>query len=251
MLGLVGRYYRTVPITKPGYVCEDLELEPSATALVAMHCWNIGCEDGPAIDPDYWVGMGFPVAHREAARIMRERIRPAMDSAREAGILVCHVESETIRQNRKRGPMEAKDEDGGPRGWRETIAWRSHGDNYPSRSPLAKMDRARIVSPVGDEPFLCTTEELDGVLTGRKIENLIYCGFATDMCVLRAPGGVEAMASSDYRLFLLRDATVGVECPDTFDERVATRWAIRYFETHFGDTIITDEFMAACRAVPA
>jgi len=46
---------------------------------------------------------------------------------------------------------------------------------------------------------------------------------------------------------LVRDATVGVECPDTFRERVATRWAIRYFETHFGDTIATEDFILACR----
>jgi nicotinamidase-related amidase len=249
MLGLVGRYYRTVPVTEPGYVYEDLELEPSATALVAMHCWNIGCGDGPPIDPDYWVGMGFPVAHREAARIMRERIRPAMDAAREAGVLVCHVESEAIRQNRERGPTDVEDENGEPRGWRETIAWRSHGRHYPSRSPLSRMDRAKIVSPVGEEPFVCRTEELDSVLAERKVENLVYCGFATDMCVLRAPGGVEPMASKDYHLYLLRDATLGVECPDTFDERVATRWGIRYFETHFGDTIATDDFIAACLAV--
>ncbi len=251
MLSLVGRYYRTVPLTRPGYVCEDLKLQPSETALVAMHCWNIGCEDGPRIDPDYWVGMGFPIAHREAAHIMKERIRPAMDAARGAGVLVCHVESEIIRQNRKMGPMEVEDDDGNPGGWRERIAWRSHGRHYPSRSPLAKMDRAGIVTPLGDEPFVCTTEELDGALRQRGIENLIYCGFATDMCVLRAPGGVESMASKDYHLFLLRDATLGVECPDTFDERVATRWATRYFETHFGDTITTDDFIAACRTVPA
>ena len=42
------------------------------------------------------------------------------------------------------------------------------------------------------------------------IENLIYSGFATDMCVLRAPGGVEPMAPYGYRIFLMRDATVGV-----------------------------------------
>jgi nicotinamidase-related amidase len=194
--------------------------------------------------------MGFPAAHREAERIMRELIRPAMDSARGAGVLVCHVESETIRTNRSRGAGEFKmtDLEREPGSWRERMAWRHHGRDYPNRSPLAGMDRAKIVEPREGEPFVFTTEELNAVLQERGIINLLYSGFATDMCVLKAPGGVEPMATRDYRVFLLRDATVGVECPDTFDERLATRWAIRYFETHFGDTIATDDFMSACSA---
>jgi nicotinamidase-related amidase len=249
LLRLKGRYYRTIPITDPGYQEEDLQLEAGETALVAMHCWNIGFEGGPPIDPDYWVGMGFPVAHEEAGRIIIDLIRPAMDAAREAGVLVCHVESETIRKNREAGFQESsRSEDREPKIWREKIAWRSHGVDYPSRSPLSRMDRVKLVQPLEGEPFVCTTGELQEILVERGIRNLIYSGFATDMCVLRAPGGVEPMAARDYRMFLLRDATVGVECPDTFDERLATRWAIRYFETHFGDTMTTRDFINACKS---
>jgi nicotinamidase-related amidase len=126
------------------------------------------------------------------------------------------------------------------------IAWRSHGADYSNKSPLSRMNRVNLVEPQEGEPFACTTEELHKALVERGIRNLIYSGFATDMCVLRAPGGVEPMAARDYSMFLLRDATVGVECPDTFEERLATRWAIRYFETHFGDTITTKDFVDAC-----
>jgi nicotinamidase-related amidase len=192
--------------------------------------------------------MGFPVAHEEAKRIIIELIRPAMDAAREAGVLVCHVESETIRKNREGGSEEPdRSEAREPGSWRERIAWRSHGLDYPIRSPLSRMDRVKLVEPQEGEPFACTTEELHEVLVERGIRNLIYTGFATDMCILRAPGGVEPMAARDYRMFLLRDATVGVECPDTFEERLATRWAIRYFETHFGDTMTTMDFIDACQ----
>jgi nicotinamidase-related amidase len=248
MLRVNGRYYRTIPITCPGYDYEDIALDESRTALLAMHCWNIGCEDGPKIDDEFWVGMGFPVVYEEADRIMRERILPAMDAARGAGVLVCHVESETIRSNRSRStdppPLHRAPPE--PTGWRERIAWRSHGVDYGNRSPLSKMDRAGIVSPMEGEPFLYTTEELDQVLTEKGVENLLYSGFATDMCILRAPGGIESMAPRGYKIFLLRDATVGVESPDTYDQRIATRWAIRYFETHLGDTLATDDFISAC-----
>ena len=252
-LNLPGRYYRPIPLDAAGYETERLELDLAKTALVALHCWNIGCEDGPPIDRNYFVGMGSLESSREAGRIMRECIRPAMDAARQAGVLVCHVESELIARRHPEAQMDVealRSETEGPPvvpGWRKKMEDRFHGQDYPTRSPLANMDRAKVTFPLPGEPFVYQTGQLDRALRRRGIENLVYAGFATDMCVLRAPGGIEPMASREYRLFLMRDATVGVECPDTFAERVATRWAIRYFETHFGDTIACDDFKAACR----
>lgn len=251
-LNLTGRYYRPIPLDAAAYETEPLALDARKTALVAMHCWNIGCGGGPPIDKNYFVGMGSLESFREAERIMRECIRPAMDAARQAGVLLCHVESELIA---RRHPEALEDADAlvtsdeGPPvvpGWRKKMEDRFHGEDYLTQSPLAAMDRAKIVSPLPGEPFVFQTGQLDRALRRRGIENLIYVGFATDMCVLRAPGGVEPMAPREYRLFLMRDATIGVECPDTFGERIATRWAIRYFETHFGDTVLCDDFMAAC-----
>ena len=70
MLKLSGRCYRTIPLTDMRYVFEPWELDPAKTALVAMHCWNIGCEDGPAVDPNYCVGMASYEAAAEAGRTM-------------------------------------------------------------------------------------------------------------------------------------------------------------------------------------
>jgi nicotinamidase-related amidase len=169
---------------------------------------------------------------------------------------VCHVESELIARQHPEALEDSDTSDRSDRsdegvpvvqGWRKRMEDRFHGTDYPTRSPLAKMDRAKIVFPLPGEPFVFQTEQLDRVLRRRGIENLIYAGFATDMCVLRAPGGIEPMAGKEYRLFLMRDATIGVECPDTFAERIATRWAVRYFETHFGDTVACEDFIMACR----
>jgi nicotinamidase-related amidase len=102
------------------------------------------------------------------------------------------------------------------------------------------------VAPLPGEIYAYDTAQFDGLLRQRGIENLIYTGFAADMCVLRAPGGIEPMLPYGYRIFLMRDATLGVEAPDVFEERLATRWAIRYFEAHFGDTVTFDDFVRAC-----
>ena len=236
----------------PGYVYEEVELDEDRTAFIVMHCWNIGCADGPKLDPNFWVGMGFPETFAEAERIMRQVILPSLRAARDADVFVCHVEAKAICDRRRGagpGQAEGKGQTDPKLGWRRRIAERSHGKDYESRSPLAELDRCSILEPLNGEPLVCQTQELQKVLEERKIENLIYTGFATDMCILRAPGGIEEMAPLDYRLFLMRDATLGVECPDTFAERLATRWAIRYFETHFGDTVTSRDFIKACRLV--
>jgi len=237
VLRLTGRYYKTVPMNEAGYVDEPLELEAARTAVVVMHCWNIGCEDGPAVDPNYFVGVGFPQTVREAERIMRECIRPAVDAARRAGVAVCHLESEAIA---RRHPQAQQP------GWRQKMVDRSHGQDYPTRSPVARMDRARVLAPKPGEIFAFQTGQFDRALRRKGIENLIYTGFCTDMCLLRAPGGVEPMAQRGYRVFLMRDATLGCELPDGFRERIATRWAIGYFQTHYGDTVSLAGFLKAC-----
>jgi nicotinamidase-related amidase len=252
MLLLKGRYYRTIPIDKPCYETELLELDANKTALVVMHCWNIGCEDGPPIDVNYYIGMGFPEATKEAARIMKECIRPAMDVARKAGILVCHVECDAIAAKHKeaRYDDEKIPQPGLPepvvKGWQQKMADRFNGANYPTLSPYARMDRASIVAPQNGDLFVYQTGQMDRALRRKGIENLIYTGFCTDMCVLRAPGGIEPMFPRGYRIYLMRDATLGAECPDTFEQRQATNWAIRYFETRFGDTLSLKDFIKAC-----
>ena len=65
-INLKARYYRAIPIDRPGYENVTFELSVSQTALVGMHCWNIGCPDGPPVDMKFCVGMGWPEATKEA-----------------------------------------------------------------------------------------------------------------------------------------------------------------------------------------
>jgi nicotinamidase-related amidase len=255
MLRLPSRFYRTIPLSAMGYEFEEVSLDEKRTALVVMHCWDIGCEGGQSIDERYWVGMGSREATAEASRIMREVIRPLMDAARAAGVTVCHVESADIAARH----LEALADDDYPQqnpgaadarepvvpGWREKIEARSHGEGYATNPPYCGKDRASVVAPLPGEPFVYQTGQMHRALRSLGIENLIYTGFATDMCILRAPGGIEQMAPYGYRLFLVRDATLGVEFPDTIEERLATRWAVRYFETHYGNTVLAADLRRA------
>jgi len=52
-----------------------------------------------------------------------------------------------------------------------------------------------------------------------------------------------------YRIFLIREATIAVEYPETLDEQLVTQIALKYFMLKVGDTIGFRQFVDACRSV--
>ena len=250
-LRLRTRWYRALPTDAAGYEEEVLELPRARVGFVGLHCWNIGCPDGPPVDPRYCVGMGWPEAAAEAARIMADVIRPAMDLCRAAGVPVFHVESDWMAAHYPHVPARPAPAPGGPRThWQQHLLDRCHGPEYLARSPLAAMKRAERVSPVGDEPLVFYSDQLDERLRAAGVEHLIYAGFATDMCILDAEGGARAMLGRGYRPILLRDGTVGVERPDTFAERLATRYGLHRFEWQVGWSTSLVDLRAALGGAP-
>lgn len=258
-LNLKVRHYRALPTDNPGYEEELLALPVDKTAFVGLHCWNIGCPDGPPIDTGYAAGMGWPEATMESWRIMRDVIRPAMDLCREIGIPVYHVEPDefyvhypdvesrrtpesdefarTLRRRSDRWNIQRAGEF-------ERIEARSGSENAQG-SPVHRMKRAEIVSPQGDEPIVFYTSKLDEYLQVRGVDTIIYTGFATDMCILTSEGGGRPMVTAGYRCILMRDGTCGVESPDTFKEKLATRYGIFRFETAVGDSTTWEDFQTA------
>jgi len=249
-LKLNARYYRALPIDRPGHEPVTFDLPVKQTALIGMHCWNIGCPDGPPIDVNYCVDMGWPQSTAESYRIMVEVIRPAMDAARRVGLPVCHVEADWMDDKYPHIPSRrSQRKSWTPTGRLKEMLDRAHGPDYLTRSPLAKMRRCEVVSPVGDEPMVFYTDQLDDYLKARGIDTLIYTGFATDMCVLGSEGGGHAMLARGYRCILVRDGTVGVETPESFPERLATRYGTHIFEWKIGYSTTFAEFMAAIEGV--
>ena len=233
-LQLDARYYRALPIDRPGYEQVTLSLPVDKTALVGMHCWNIGCPDGPPVDVNYCVGMGWPQSTEEAGRIMAEVIRPAMDAARAIGMPVCHVETDWMDHHYPHIKSRRSGESGSVHPHQQEMLERAHGIGYMERSPLAQMRRAEIVSPVGDEPLFFYSDVLDEYLCSRGVDTLIYMGFAADMCLLGAEGGARPMLARGYRCVVIRDATVGVETPASFPQRLSTNYALHIFEWTLG-----------------
>lgn len=249
-LKLNARYYRALPIDNPGYESVTFDLPVARTAFIGMHCWNIGCPDGPPMNMNYCVDLGWPQSTEEGYRIMVEVIRPAMDAARRIGMPVVHIETDWMDAQyphipSRRDPSKIRQ----PTGRQKEMLDRAHGPEYLKYSPLAKMRRAEIVAPQGDEPLVFYTDVLDEYLKARHIDTLIYTGFAADMCILNADGGGNPMLARGYRCILVRDGTVGVERPDTFAERLATRYGIHIFEWKIGYSTTFADLMTAISAV--
>ena len=235
---------------------EDLDLDADRTTLIALHCWDVGCEEGPPVHPKYAVGMCLPENIRLGEEIMKNEILPLVVAARMGQVLVSHVECariglkhpELMREVPPTLPDPAAEPptpvvEGHTEAYLATV--HSAGYNTDPESPYVRMDRVRYLMPKGDEPFAVQSAQLDQMLRRRGIENLFYTGFATNMCVIKSPGGINDMSLLGYRIFLVREATLGLEYPDTLADRTVTRLAIRYVEHVYGHSVACSDLMAS------
>ena len=104
-----------------------------------------------------------------------------------------------------------------------------------------------IVKP--EDEVIATGQQLHQLLAKKGIFHLIYVGFATNWCVLGRDYGIRSMASRGYNIILLREATTGVEFPDTLDDSLTTEIAIREVEQQYGFSASNYDFFQACQPV--
>lgn len=265
-LSLPVRYWRAVPSRNPvGHVTEAWDIDPAKVCFVSLHAWNVGCPGGPAVPEEFWVDMGSPQNHEVGWQVIVDEARPALDAARAAGLTVVHVQPENIadRYPERQPPRtdlerhEAKDP-AAPKPARGPIsdhasrrAEKVHGEGFGQWAGWKDLDFAAPMAPVGDEPILVADDQWDDWLRARGIDTLIYVGFCTNLCILDAPGGLRRMAPRGYRCILLREATFGVEFPDTLADRTHTNVALRYVEAWVGYTASNRDFLDACAGLAA
>ena len=252
-LSLLGRHWHTPSLDRAGWREESLSFPPSEVGLVAMHLWNVGDAGGPPIPDQYFLDMGMRKTQEESLRVAEGCIRPAIHAARRAGVAVLHVEPEKIACKYPQYSPAAAPPSPSPQsppepnpGWRKERLNRSHGRDYAEWEGWEQMRIIGCCEAEKDDPVVATTEQLDRVCRERGIKVLVYTGFAANMCVLDAGGGARHMGNLGYRVYLVREATLAVEYPDTFDDRTMTRAAIRFFQQVVGDTLGLDQFVEGC-----
>jgi nicotinamidase-related amidase len=220
------------------------------TALVLVDLWNVHFITS-------WL-------ERETA-VLQAKVLPAISAARRAGLAVVHAPSPPVAaqyDQLKRHkpapawtpptwpPAEFRDREGA------YAAFKGPRDQPPGIGPWwgpldAQLSMSPAVTVLEDEYVLATGEQLHELAEQKGWLHLIYAGFATNWCIMNRDYGVRAMSGRGYNVVLLRDATMGVEFPDTLHDLWATEMAIREVETQCGFTALTSSFLAACgRAAP-
>lgn len=265
VLRVHGRHWETPSLDGAGWVETPYDLDARETGFVALHLWNVGdvAGGGPPVPDGFFVDMGTREAQEESVRIAERYIRPAIDASRAAGIPIFHVEPANIALQYESVRYLLDDEDLHPPkpvrprppeanpGWNRERAERSHGAGYGGWAGWQQM---RILSSCDAEPgdqVILTGRQFDRILRERGIKNLVYTGFATNMCILDSAAATKEMLSYGYRIFLIREATLAVEYPETFATRMMTQAALKFFELKVGDTMSFEEYVrtaAACAA---
>jgi nicotinamidase-related amidase len=255
-IDLPVRYYCAVPSPRPKGLQEVIwTLEVARTALIELHCWNVGFPGSPPVPEDYWVFMGSPQNHERMVGVVTHVIAPLLNAGRSAGMPIVHVQPDSVvrrypeleppRPARPPGPAAPA-----PPPVSSDAARRSagvHGEGYMEWEGWQRLDVAPPVRPRPGDVLIATTEQFDAWLREREITTLLYTGFCTNLCILDSPAAMKAMAAQGYRCVILREATMAVEFPDTLETLLHTRAALQYIEAWVGYSASAADLRRALR----
>ena len=247
MLDLKVQYFQDSPPAGRPYREEhfirrhvQMELPVEQTALVLVDLW-----DNHFIES--WL--------ERADRITREAVVPVLERARQTGLTIVHAPSPPVAEQfdqlkQHASPLPVAESDWPPAPFR-----RRQGAYASFRGPRAQPPGIPLIDALGMSPHIdvrdgehvvATGDQLHDLLRANGLLHLVYVGFATNWCILNRDYGMRAMAQRGYNMILLRDATVGVEFPDTLAAEMATEMAIREVEQQLGFSAAKDDFLAAC-----
>ena len=274
------RQYRCYPLpgqdydeSNFGYVYRELDLDPAATAFVTVDLWNMNCEREPLV-PEYgryweynYMGVGRQAANaiREA---VEERLAPALQAARAAGLTVIHCNNPQVVARYPDNLRLAEEADEGealaPREepWPPVAVREAVLEEYTrltfgeeAEAHWGKMrevtDFPAVVRPQPADFCICQQAAFDAICRERRVTNLVYAGFLLAHCLLDKPGGLRHTAAiwryPGYRVVLLRDCTVAQEHHHTVGNLGITQAFIAWLEATGIPTSTAGEFMGACR----
>ena len=235
-----------VPCRETEFIRREIEmpLPIAETALVLVDLWNVHFIES-------WI--------ERAEKITQNCIVPVIEEARSVNMTIVHAPSPSVaaqypQLERHKPPQPSKSLSWPPPDFRGRL-----GDYDIYRGPRsqppgigihwdrlsAKLSMSPIVDVKDDDYVIATGEQLHALLEEKRILHLIYAGFATNWCVLGRDYGIRSMARYGYNIILLRDATTGVEFPDTYYNLFTTEIAIREVEQQYGFSASNADFFAA------
>ncbi len=250
-LNLQVRYFQDstpadVPCRETAFIRREFEmpLPIDETALVLVDLWNVHFIET-------WI--------ERAKQVTVDCVVPVIDAARQVGMTIVHAPSPSVAAQYPHLKRHKPPEPASPLTWPPSDFRGREGDYSVYRGPRSqppgigvhwdKLASQLSMSPAidvkEDEFVIATGQQLHELLEERKILHLIFAGFATNWCVLGRDYGIRSMSRYGYNIILLRDATTGVEFPDTYDNLFTTEIAIREVEQQYGFSASNADFFAA------
>ena len=250
-LNLRVRYFQDstpadVPCRETAFIRREFEmpLPVAEAALVLVDLWNVHFIES-------WI--------ERAKQVTVDCVVPVIDAARRAGLTIVHAPSPPVAAQYPQLQRHNPPEPSAPSAWPPANFRSREGDYVVYRGPRSqppgigihwdKLASQLSMSPAidvqEDEYVIATGQQLHELLEEKRIMHLIFAGFATNWCVLGRDYGIRSMARYGYNIVLLRDATTGVEFPDTYNNLFTTEIAIREVEQQYGFSASNADFFAA------
>ena len=250
-LNLRVRYFQDstpadVPCRETAFIRREFEmpLPIEETALILVDVWNVHFIES-------WI--------ERAAQVTTECIVPVLDAARQVGLTIVHAPSPPVAEQYAQLQRHKPPEPSVPSAWPPADFRSREGDYAVYRGPRSqppgigvhwdKLASQLSISPTIDvkpeEFVIATGQQLHELLEERRILHLLFAGFATNWCVLGRDYGIRSMGRYGYNIVLLRDATTGVEFPDTYDNLFTTEISVREVEQQYGFSTSNVDFFEA------
>ncbi len=225
----------------------EMPLPIDETALVLVDLWNVHFIES-------WI--------ERAKQVTVDCVVPVIDAARKTGMTIVHAPSPSVAAQYPQLERHNPPQPSTPNTWPPSEFRSRSGDYNIYRGPRSqppgigihwnKLASQLSMSPAidikEDEFVIATGQQLHELMEERGILHLLYAGFATNWCVLGRDYGIRSMSRYGYNIILLRDATTGVEFPDTYENLFTTEIAIREVEQQYGFSASNADFFKAADA---
>jgi len=222
----------------------DMPLPVAETALILVDLWNVHFIES-------WI--------ERAKQVTEDYVVPVIKAARETGMTIVHAPSPTVAAQYPQLKRHKPPQPSTPSSWPPSEFRGRQGEYAVYRGPrsqppgigvhwdrlASQLSMSPAIDVQEDEYVIATGQQLHELCEDKNILHLIFAGFATNWCVLGRDYGIRSMSRYGYNIILLRDATTGVEFPDTYDNLFTTEIAIREVEQQYGFSASNTDFFDA------
>jgi len=236
----------------------DLSIKPKETAFIMIDVWD--CSETRE-KFGYVTSLTDGILER-FDRITKENVKPALEAARTAGLTIIHAPTSYI-SNRMPEYAEVKEKYGVVKGepsnwppkefrssWNKTLYEAKYGTGAGEVDAFRKKTSTvhPAVKPIEGEFVIAQSHQVQGICKDRGILNIIYAGFAANMCLLFKNGGIVDMVSKGYRVIVLEDCLSAIESSRTYADLSTTQTMIEFYQMAWGVTAPSKNYIAACNA---